>query len=399
MLKRIIKIVVALVAIVLLVAALWAWRSNAQLESEIRRIRDSGDPVSIADLEPKEVLPDKNDVTYLSRVSEDARSLYNEIHPYAHSDDFSWRQGLSESQREKVKAGFDAYPRVMEMIDRASQCSDHAWPLDYALAPPQFTEALIQSVQDSKNFARICDCYARLQVASGDPDGAAQTFLQSLRLDRLHDREPMVLGALVSLACRAIALHGLNGIMQTSKLKPETHASIETELARHSPLASFAGCIKSERAFGIDSFRELSSTFGMLTGQWNSYLEMMNEEIQVGSKAHFETKNLRSSNFSSLTQMGKDALDAGRESANRSEALVRCLRILNAIHSHPEFKAESDFGLLNLPKEVGIDPYSGKSLLIRSTAAGWLVYSVGRDETDSGGSISDLKDIGLAPPL
>ncbi len=379
--------------------AVSTWRANVRLENAVRQIRDAGDPVSIADLEPKGVDPEENDVTYLSRVSEDARNLYNEIHRYAHSDDFSWRSGLSDAQCAKVKEGFDAYPRVLEMVERASQCSDHAWPLNYALSPPQFTEELIQRVQDSKNFARICDCYARYQAASGDPDGAAQTFLQSLRLDRLHDREPLVLGALVSLACRAISLHGLNELMQVSKLKPETHIAIETELSKHTPLASFAGCLKSERAFGIESFRDFPSPFGLLLGQWNSYLEMMSQEIQIGSKTRFESGNRALSTFTNLAQLSKDSIDTGRESANRCEALVRCLRIMNAIHSHPDIEAESELASLHLPDQVMIDPYNGKPLTVRSTPAGWQIYSVGSDGTDSGGSLSDLRDTGIGPPL
>lgn len=397
MLKRIILTAVALVAIALLVGAVWTWRVNVRLEHAIQLVRDAGDPVSIADLEPKGVMPDENDVTYLSRVNKDAQSLYNEIHLYAHSEDFSWRNGLSEVQREKVKAGFEAYPQVMEMIDRASKCSDHASPLDYTLSPHEFTTALIERVQDSKNFARICDCYARYQVSSGDPDGAAQTYLKSLRLDRLHDREPMVLGALVSFACRNIATNGLNGIMQISKLKPETHAAIEEELSKHTPLASFAGCLKSERAYGIDSFRGLSGRFSLIGSQWLSYLDMMNQEIQRGAKTHFESGSDGSDGYASLAQMGKVAIDAGREAANRTEATVRCLRIMNAIHSHPEFKNSSDLVSLQLPDQVLTDPYNGKPLAIRTTPSGWQVYSVGKDGTDSGGSLSDFKDVGIGP--
>jgi len=136
----------------------------------------------------------------------------------------------------------------------------------------------------------------------------------------------------------------------------------------------------------------------MFLGQWNSYLEMMNQEILLGSKTHFESRNRRSTDFSNLAQMGKDAIDAGREAANRCDTMVRCLRIVNAIHAHSEFKTESALASLHLPDRVMIDPYNGKPLTIRSMSAGWQVYSVGRDETDSGGSLSDLKDIGIGPP-
>lgn len=136
----------------------------------------------------------------------------------------------------------------------------------------------------------------------------------------------------------------------------------------------------------------------MFLGQWKSYLEMMDLEIQLGAKTHYERRSRRSILYASLAQSSKDSLDAGFESANRCEAMLRCLRIMNAIHLHPEFKAEPKMASLQIPDQAMVDPYNGRPLSIRSTPSGWVVYSVGPDETDSGGRLSDFQDIGMGPP-
>lgn len=130
----------------------------------------------------------------------------------------------------------------------------------------------------------------------------------------------------------------------------------------------------------------------------------MNEQIDVGSKMPFE-----SSPGSNVTPIGMmellvPSLVNARNVASRTLATERCLRILNAIESRPDPESPVDLGDLGLVAEAIIDPYSGQSLLTKSTGDGWVVYSVGENGIDDGGEIEpdsetdQSLDIVVGPP-
>ena len=364
--------------------------------SAIRSIRNAGDPVSLLDLKPKPVSPEKNAAIYLSRIVDDAGKLYQKIHPYAHADDFSWRTGLNETQIKKIEEGFAAYPRVNEMLEMASQCTELVRPFDYTLTSTKFSESLQQQVQASREFARVGDCYARYLASIGRSDEAAKIYLRQLRLTQLQERDPLILSLLVNNACLAIAEHGLNGLLQTSTLTQETHQAIEAELQKHRPLDGLVGVLKTERAFGIDSLRGIYGNF-MFLGSTN-YLEILKQQIQMGGKPHFETSKIEPPIAVGFADLIQPALNASRETANRSEANTRCLRILNAVVASGTRSETVDIVSLGLPREILMDPYSGNPLLLKLLPSGWTVYSVGKDGIDNGGQLKDLKDVGFGPP-
>jgi hypothetical protein len=92
----------------------------------------------------------------------------------------------------------------------------------------------------------------------------------------------------------------------------------------------------------------------------------------------------------------------GRNSFEYHSARVRCLRIVNAMARQQRWDAELlSFGL---PKDCLVDPFNGRRLLLKKTPAGPIIYSVGLDLVDNGGTFENQSktiegiDIGLAPP-
>ena len=263
MLTRVFQFLVIVLAILAISVALIGWRKYSQLEAAIKRIRDSGDPVSNLDLGRKGIPPEENATTYLAMISQDAQKLIQEIEPAALSSDFSWKKGLNESQRDQVRKGLDAYPKVLEMIARASTCKYHAYPLDFSLPHAKLVGAGIESVQESRVYARILDCYGRYVASLGETNKAVEAYLQLMRLADHQGQEPLIISNLVSVACRGTGVAGLNGILQTSKLSQQAHEMIERELANQHTLGALDHSIKTERAFNITSMREQFPLYAM----------------------------------------------------------------------------------------------------------------------------------------
>jgi hypothetical protein len=80
--------------------------------------------------------------------------------------------------------------------------------------------------------------------------------------------------------------------------------------------------------------------------------------------------------------------------------MFRCLRILDALQARQIGPGDAvDLTKLSLPADVIVDPFDGKSMKIKASPAGWIIYSVGPNLVDDGGDVigSKAKDFGLAP--
>ena len=86
----------------------------------------------------------------------------------------------------------------------------------------------------------------------------------------------------------------------------------------------------------------------------------------------------------------------------RTRALIRSLRVLNAVQTHVSAGSKEPPKLtdLGLPAETITDPYTGEPLHVKKTPRGWVVYSVGPNFRDDGGKIDDPinGDVGVGPP-
>jgi hypothetical protein len=381
------------------VGAVLSWRAYAQLEASIEELREAGDPVSIADLKPEAIAPEDNAATYLARVSEDGAKLANEIEPLIYQGDFSWRSGLSPEKIELVAESFAAYPRVFPGFEQAASSAAYAWPFDYTAAPDAFVEQIIERAQDRRIAGRLHDCRAMYLAAIGKPDEAAMVYLQMLRITQLEQNDPLTISFLVRCAIEGITMQGLASLVQTAELKPETHRAIEEQIARYGKTENFVQTLRSERAFGIESFRAMPNPLGMRNRDWKNYLDLMKQLIAIGAKSKYEIGEPVELPDSGMAASILPAMDASRRAMHRSRATMRCLRILNAIHLKRIESDDIKLADLELPAEAIIDPYNGEPLRLKQTAHGWVVYAVGEDGVDNDGSISDFQtDIGVGPP-
>ena len=383
-------------AILAICVVAMGWRNHLLLEAAIKKIRDAGDPVTTADLERKGIAPLENAATYLALISTDTMQLSREIYPSSDLEEFSWTTGLSEARRDRIKNGFELHPKFLEMLTNISTCNVYAPTLNYSLPPTPFLESMLGHCQTFREYVRVLNFYGQYLASIGEPDKAVGIYLIILRLSELQSQDPLLVASLVNFACRGIAIGGLNGIMQTSKLSEETHQAIEIELANQHPLDSFAQMLKTERAYGIDSFRsQFSST--LMAWYIGDYLDCINSWIANGSNAHFESTNKKPREGSVFGSLVQPALEAASSATNRVEASLRCLRILNAIHAATDDGKTIDIKSLQLPANVMIDPFNGKPLTIERTPNGWLVYSVGSNGRDDGGTLKEYADIGMGP--
>jgi hypothetical protein len=100
-----------------------------------------------------------------------------------------------------------------------------------------------------------------------------------------------------------------------------------------------------------------------------------------------------------LAKLMLPAYQAAYTAEARIVGSIRALRIFNALKQFRAANGREADGLLDLvlPPAATIDPCSGKSLLLRRSEDGWVVYSVMENGVDDGGDFRELKDYGVAP--
>ena len=82
----------------------------------------------------------------------------------------------------------------------------------------------------------------------------------------------MLVSYLVALTIRGIAVESANWALQTGPVSKEVRQALDAELAIQERMEGYAWTIKSERAFGLDSFRRfipLRNFWLYSRGYWN----------------------------------------------------------------------------------------------------------------------------------
>lgn len=88
-----------------------------------------------------------------------------------------------------------------------------------------------------------------------------------------------------------------------------------------------------------------------------------------------------------------------RQAVDRLRSWVRALRIINGLTANPEKAKVVQDGVtkealvaLGIPGSMMVDTVTGELMKIKRKGDAWVVYSVGEDKLDDGGSHEMVKD-------
>ncbi len=396
-------------AIVLIANALFVWITDSRLERQLAAIRAAGDPVTLADLARPPIPPEKNAATYLRRAEAGVAAIEKEtaeVHPASECPGFI----MLPKDQKTVNAAFAAYPNVLPLLEQAAACPDYDVQLDYTLPPQEFQTKLLDLVNQVRSPARVLRYRARLEVAAGNRDEAVRTAVLILQLGRHFDHNPMIVSHLVAIAVRGIAIDSANEALQTGTVSKEVHDALDAELAIQQPMKGFASALKSERLFVMANFQEGIFNFWLSRGFWYSEksacLELFPTLIALADDprpySQVEQTIDGEGKKAILASLLAPSLKAAYVANTRAKAMMRSLRVLNALQAHPVQGSDTIPKLtdLGLPAEAITDPFNGEPLHVKKTPQGWFVYSVGPNLKDDGGKVDDPNngDVGVGPP-
>jgi tetratricopeptide (TPR) repeat protein len=364
----------------------------------------------LADLARDPIPPEKNAAVFLDRARSDLQAIYKELMDVYASE--GYRGGRpSEAELKAIRSALETYPKVIPLLEQAAARGDYDPQLDYTVGPDAFLEGYLDGVSERRAVVRVLRARVLLLLADGQREEAIRTCLVMFRLCRHFDHQPLLIGYLVSLACRGDAVEASNLVLRAGPLPDDAREALEAELALHDGAEAYRRALKTERAYGLESFRTMPGRNFWIVGRalWNDaacyYLDMIDRHVAAASRPYPEVVATTPATtpqrvgFRVLTDLVEPAILAGREAMERTRARIRCLRVLNAVQDRVEAGvAEPKLSALGLPAAVTTDPYTGKPLHLKKTPDGWLVYSVGRDLKDDGGALGEDLDVGVGPP-
>ncbi len=388
-------------------------KAQAEFDARIAALEAAGEPVSIKDLARKPPLPQVNAATFLRRASgsiksidKEATAAYENLSLQDRTAVDLWRPPASYVIA--LRDALEAYPQAFDLVDQAVNAPSYDAQLDYTADPVAFWDELEkQTFQINRRAMRLLDYRATVQLADGDAEGALKTSLKMLKLCRHFDNDPTLLGVLVAIACRGIALNDADLALRSGPISEPLRKQLDDELAKANLVEVYRRGLVDDRAFGLDTLRAIESgklsterddkrwlmqIAAAFANQRSNYLDYMAESIALADRPYAEVKDSPklaelSAGVDPSAEVVMPSIKAAQAALNRSIVYIRSVLILNAIQrferDHPGM--QPTLAELGLPPAVTTDPFNGQPLHLVKLPQGWSIYSVDMDLKDDGG--------------
>ena len=393
--------------------------SSAELEAALAQIQALGWPTELADLYPQPI-PDSENAAPLHQQ---ASAAVGDSNPISRVDSLESWLDLSEEEQTKVRSHLTEKAEALELLHQAAQVPGSDFNLNYRASyamPLPHLSGLRQS-------ARLQRAAVIVALADGRTEEALEHWLDSTAVVRHGENQKILISELVRLACLFVSLDALEALVQSGQLTP---AHVDRALGALEGIEghdSFTEGMKGELAFGRDIHRigpsQMQSIvrpggrypmgLGPLVALYRSplvrpwrqhdeatHIAVLTQLIQLSQQPYYQAqKGLQQWEDTlddlppwqaPLTKMLLPALGRACEALARAEARLACARVALALEryrlTHGDYPATLDSLVPGHLPDVPVDPFDGKPVRYVNEGQRVVVYSVGEDLRDDGGS-------------
>lgn len=305
---------------------------------------------------------------------------------------------------------------------------------------------LLPGVQAVRDGVRGVNLRAMQHIGENRPDKAWQDILAMYRLSSLVAQGSTLVEQLVAIAIRGIAFRATDALLSSDTLPKELAQQIQKDLDAIQPLANVASCVdQMERLCGLDAIIHLKmhglsqlnainngnaerSPIDFLSVDWNVALRKLNQaydeaaaamKLPPGDKrqqalAQFESnlvadqssvkqpsrifaaiisRSARSDVAGSIIQgLMLPALSAAGAAEERTNSMLSLTQVAAALAvfraDHGAYPEKLDELVPGTLAKLPVDIFHGKPLVYKRLEQGYLLYSLGLNGQDDGGSNS-----------
>ena len=306
---------------------------------------------------------------------------------------------------------------------------------------------MLPGVQAVRDGVRGLNLRAMQHIGENRPDKAWQDILAMYRLSSLVAQGSTLVEQLVAIAIRSIAFRATGALLSSDKLPKELAQQIQKDLEAIQPLANVASCVdQNERLCGLNAIVHLKmhglsqlnaltdggnserSPIDFLSVDWNVALRKLNQAYDEAAAAmklppgderqqalgQFES-NL-SADQRSVKQPGRllpaivsrgarsdlagsiiqalmlPALNAAISAEERANSMLSLAQVAAALAvyraEHGAYPEKLDELVPGTLAKLPVDIFHGKPLVYKRVDEGYLLFSLGLNGQDDGGSNS-----------
>lgn len=426
----------------LLVVTFLIWRINLSfvLNARLKSLQEGGHPVTLAELQQLRYAPipdESNAARFFNRAIAQchytnaiSRKLFEEI--WSQDKVLSNSQLFSAEYQVKATQLLNENREMLELLHQSPPGNQSRFALDFGLGynlPLPHLAPLAFAAQ-ALSLQAICHAEQNQMAAAMEDLHAAFRILDSLA------DEPILISHLVRMKCRRTIIGSLERILsrhsfteaQLLELSDAFHKrqypnsmarSLEGELcfclyAFHNPPQQAATSqsvndesVEAERKDKL-RWQKVFNWMGFTTRDINFFIDIMSKriaatEIPFPERLKFESHlnrrvekaSLGISYFYSPSVLGvlgpvylNEADDVARSQIIQTALAIERYRLTHQ-NQLPEKQEDLDALLRSAPE----DPYTGKNLQYKKLSSGYLLYSVGRNKKDDGGTEKTSKKL------
>lgn len=421
--------IVIMVGLPILLVWYSIWSAGQRVDEQLAAIRAKGEPVTPDELNAFYAVPPADrDVTPL---------ILNALRPLDNPALGQATQGLSLlgqtghpipppgqpwEERAPVELLLNQYsPALQALHDAANKRGVVRFPMDFN----QGFNTLLPDTQNVRSGARLLTLEAHVRAHQGDAHGAADSIRALLALGNVLENEPMLISQLVRIAVRSMGYELIRELLPHVEFSDDDLRELQLAVRAADYRASLHRAMIGERVLGKHSFRNPGGT-GITPRQLTMlrlissenddlslYLESMNSLVDAVRVSWIETravghalnkmlKERRQSTawclqhtmtVTNLPEAISASLSGGiGEARKHLTDIALAIERFRRKHGRPPKNLEEL--VPNFLPMVPLDPFADQPLRFKSSGDGLLIYSVGSDGIDNGGT----EDSGKAEP-
>ena len=398
-----------------------------QLEREFARMRARGEPVTLEEAAPPEI-PDAENAALLY---EQAFSFYHtagrdeevKLGEIAGKDLAEW----TEEETEVIKEDLEKNQECLRLIVEAASFEKCRFDLDYAASHA----IRLPHLSKMRNCARLLARDALLKAREGKTDEALESVRAGLRIGNAFLDEPILTSQLVRIAIGSLMFTASQRILDEDDASPAILKRLLEELDIAEGRAALARALQGERCFQIDMYEKVikdpallaqmglpgarpyspssRKAFGIIYSLGRPLfrrdeifaLSIMRRMTDLSKLPYYKAKadldkleqDMQSPPFYRLlsTMLLPSTRSHLQEARNEVKIGLAQLALALKIYKAEEGKYPDSLSELvpDILQELPQDPFTGKDFVYKREGEGFLVYSLGENETDEGGKWDD----------
>jgi len=425
-LKTVLIWIAAIVGVFVLLHTIFVGGTNRRLQAELERIKSRGEPISCAELGGPKIPDDLNAAVVYDQAfqmmgnkptQDDARTVENFCATdYTTKDAKQWAE---------AKGAFSRIGGVIALLEEAADRPQCRFPVDWAAG----AAALFPHYAHIRGSARIVGVGAVLKAREGDAAGAARLLELGFGLAESIKDEPMLISVLVHVAVIKIETAALQNVLRYTQFTEAQARGLFDMLGKIDLRRSYVKAMQGERAMGLWCFDTVKkSPAGQLgLGQggfdpmnylgsyaWRPllnmdegvYLTFMRQQIDQAAMTCLEMKkkgitppsDANLPGYAHLSRMIAPVFSRAQLARDGTIAEIALGRVTLALQGYKSRFGSYPASLKELRLKLGWklpeDPFRGSDLKYKRKHAGYVLYSIGGDMKDNGGSAQTASSSG-----